>query len=237
MIFAPRALSMMSSDSPISQWGLRDQVAPPAGASAPTSPSTGDSRASISPQVRTVTLASSPPTGTSGSAGFGMRSSSSSTADSTSESSASIAEIRSPAATDRALSSETSELSGAEPPLIASPIRFEAAFRSALRASLSPSSCRRRASASSARSTTDGSSPLSTAPLRMTSGSSRSRCRPTLMPPLRSRRRPPWPARSQRPCRGWPAASPRAARSVGRGRRGRSPRTHVDLVRPLPSRP
>ena len=51
--------------------------------------------------------------------------------------------IRSPAAVDAARSSATSGPSGAAPALIASPIRFEAALRSALSASLSPSSRRR----------------------------------------------------------------------------------------------
>ena len=139
---------------------------------------------SCSPQVRMVTLASSPPTGTSGSGGFGMRRSWSSRAASTSASSASRALIRSPAAVEAALSSATSGPSGAAPPLMASPIRFEAALRSALRVSLSPSSWRRRASSSSARSTSAGSSPLSMrAAGGSASGSSRSRCRPTLMPP------------------------------------------------------
>ena len=82
-IFAPRGRSMMSSASAISQWGLRRHVSPPAGASAPTSPSRGCSAGSSSPQVRTVTFASSPPIGTSGSAGFGMRSRRSSTSAST----------------------------------------------------------------------------------------------------------------------------------------------------------
>src|SRR5450756_2896546 len=62
---------------------------------------------------------------------------------------------------------------GAAPPLIASPICFEAALRSALRASASPSSARRRVSSASATSTSAASSPLSRAPFRMTSGSAR----------------------------------------------------------------
>ena len=70
-ILAPRALSMMSSASASSQCGLRVHVS--ALASAPRSPLTGCSCGSCSPHVRTVTFASSPPTGTSGSAGFGIR--------------------------------------------------------------------------------------------------------------------------------------------------------------------
>ena len=53
---------------------------------------------------------------------------------------------------------------------MASPIRFEAALRSAFRVSLSPSSWRRRVSSSSARSTSAGSSPLSIAPRRISVG-------------------------------------------------------------------
>ena len=55
-------------------------------------------------------------------------------------SSVSIAAIRSPASTERRRSSATSGPSGFAPPLIASPISFDAAFRSALSASPSPSS-------------------------------------------------------------------------------------------------
>ena len=44
---APRGLSMMSSSVAISQCGRRRQVAPPAGASAPTSPTTGCSTGSM----------------------------------------------------------------------------------------------------------------------------------------------------------------------------------------------
>ena len=164
---APRALSRMSSASPISQCGRRSHVAPPEAASAPTSPSTGCSCGSSSPQVRIVTLASSPPTGMSASGGFGMRRSRSSRSASIVASRASSAVMRSPAVTDAARRSATSGPSGAAPALIASPIRFEAAFRSALSCSLSPSSRRRSASSSSARSTSAGSSPLRIAPSRM----------------------------------------------------------------------
>ena len=134
----------MSRSAAMSQCGRRRQVAPPAGASAPTSPSSGCSTGSSSPQVRTVTFASSPPTGTSGSAGFGMRRRRSSISASTVASSASIASIRSPASTEAAFSSATSGPSGFAPPLIASPICLLAALRSALSASPSPRSVRRR---------------------------------------------------------------------------------------------
>ena len=77
VIFAPRTLSMMPSASASSQCGRRA------------------SRGSGSPQLRTVTLASSPPTGTSGSAGFGMRSIASSSSAWTVASSASVAASRS----------------------------------------------------------------------------------------------------------------------------------------------
>ena len=93
---------------------------------------------SCSPHVRTVTLASSPPTGTSGSAGFGMRSSESSSSASTVASSASIASIRSPASVDAALQRGDLRPSGAAPPRIASPIAFDAVLRSALSRSPSP---------------------------------------------------------------------------------------------------
>ena len=140
---APRALSMMSSSSPSSQCGRRVQVAPPAGASAPTSPTSGWSWASCSPHIRMVTLASSPPTGMSGSGGFGMRRSRSSRSAWVSASAASSSVMRRPAAVEAARRSATSGPSGAAPPLIASPIRFEAVLRSALRASFSARSRRR----------------------------------------------------------------------------------------------
>ena len=139
----------------------RVQVAPPAGASAPTSPTSGWSWASCSPHIRSVTLASSPPTGMSRSGGFGMRRSRSSRSPSVSAREASSAVIRTPAAVEAARRSATSGPSGAAPPLIASPICFETVFRSALRASFSASSRRRSASSSMARSTSAGSSPLS----------------------------------------------------------------------------
>ena len=98
------ARSMMSSASASSQCGFRRHVAPPAGASAPTSPSSGCSTGSCSPHVRTVTFASSPPIGTSGSAGFGMRRRRSSSCGlDVSASCASIAVIRSPASVERGL--------------------------------------------------------------------------------------------------------------------------------------
>ncbi len=77
-------------------------------------------------------MALASPTGTSGSAGFGIRRSASSSSASTRPISASSAAIRSPAATDAARSDATSGPSGAAPPLIASPTCFEAAFRSCL---------------------------------------------------------------------------------------------------------
>ncbi len=125
-------------------------------------------------------------------------------------------------------SSATSGPFEAAPALMASPIRLLAALRSAFRPSLSPSSARRRASSSSARSTSAGSSPLSMAPWRMTSGSSRSRCSPTLMPhhPLGPRR--PLPAASTRTKSngtGSRAASRPAGRLVGRRTLDRWPRT------------
>ena len=126
---APRALSMMSSASPISQCGRRAQVVPSAAAT---------SRAVRSPQVRTVTLASSPPTGTSGSAGFGIRSSRSSSSASVAASSASISSIRAPARVEASRSSATSGPSGLAPPRIASPICLLAALRSAFVSGLRP---------------------------------------------------------------------------------------------------
>ena len=56
---------------------------------------------------------------------------------------------------------------GSAPPRIASPIAFDAVFRSAFRRSPSASSSRRRASAARAASTIAGSSPLSIAPWRI----------------------------------------------------------------------
>ena len=177
------ALSMMSSASPSSQCGRRVQVAPPAGASAPTSPSSGTSRASsLAPgpdrdvrllaadrdvrvgrvrdaQQQVVELAPRPRPG-----------------------SASSAVIRSPAATDAALRSATSGPSGAAPPLIASPICLRGGVALGLEGlALAEQRAAARASSSRARSTSAGSSPLSMAPWRMTSGSSRSRCSPTLI--------------------------------------------------------
>ena len=72
-ILAPRALSRMSSASPSSQWGF----APPGcaagrGVGADLAGQWLLARQPL-PQVRTVTLASSPPTGMSGSGGFGIR--------------------------------------------------------------------------------------------------------------------------------------------------------------------
>ena len=144
-------------------------------------------RGRISPQVPDG-LVRLLPIGTSGSAGFGIRRSASSTAPSTSASSASRAVIRSPAASDAAFRSATSGTVRCRAALdrLADPLR--AAFRSALRASLSPSGCRRRASSSSARSTTAGSSPLSTPladDLRLIAGAAaarRSRDRPRQPP-------------------------------------------------------
>ena len=138
---------------------------------------------SSSPQVRTVTLASSPPTGTSGSAGFGMRSSRSSTSASTVASSASISAICSPAPGRFGL--ERSDFRA---------VRRRAALDRLAdllrgRVAAPPSARRRRRAASGGgrrarapRSMSAGSSPLSIAPLRIASASSRSRCSPTLMP-------------------------------------------------------
>ena len=188
VILAPAARSSMPSASPISQCGRRVHGPAPSGPPPPVS-----SCGAGSPQVRTITLASSPPTGTPGSAGFGMRSSASSSSASTAASSTSIAAIRWPASVDDRRSASTSGPCGDAPERIASPIRFEAAFRSARRVSPSPSRPRRRASSSSATSTTAGSSPLSMAPWRTRSASSRRRCRPMLMPS------PPLPGRGHRP--------------------------------------
>ena len=191
---APRALSMMSSASPSSQCGLRVQVAPPAGASAPTSPLERLARGQLlAPGAdRDVGLLATDRDVRVG-AGWGC-------AGAGRRASASISrelrvELGDPLAgrDRRGLAGRRPRgRPGSAPPLIASPIRFEAALRSALSASLSPSSRRRSASSSSARSTSAGSSPLSIAPWRMTSGSSRSRCRPTLMraPPCRGAGRP-----------------------------------------------
>ena len=146
----------MRSRSATSQWGRRSQVPAAGSASAPTSPEFGTTRGSSSPQVRTVTLASASPTGTSGSAGFGMRRSASSSSASTRPISASRAAIRSPAATEAARRAATSGPLGAAPALMASPICFETPLRSALRESASPRSARRRASSASAASTMRG---------------------------------------------------------------------------------
>jgi len=70
---------------------------------------------------------------------------------------------------------------GAAPARIASPICLDAALRSALSRSDSPSSSRRLPSRVSAASTIEGSSPLSIAPCRIRSGSSRSLASPMLM--------------------------------------------------------
>ena len=114
------------------------------------------------PASRTVTFAYTPPIGTSGSAGFGMRRGSSSRSSSISASAASSCLIFSPASVDVRLSSATSGPSATAPAWIAAPICFEASLRVALSASVSASSRRRSASSSSARSTSAGSSPLST---------------------------------------------------------------------------
>ena len=177
--------------------------------------------------MRTVTFASSPPTGTSGSAGFGMRS----------RRSSSSASARQPRRRWRDPARRRSRIAparrprgrpGVAPP--GSPRRSASmpALRSALSASDSAWSRRRAASTSSARSTSAGSSPLSIAPLRMRSGSSRSRCTPTLMPGASSVPR--RPARLGRrrmtnvtlEARQQPAG---AGRWAGRGTRGTGPRT------------
>ena len=181
----------MRSRSATSQCGSRSHVAPPDAAPALLSSAADTRRGSTSPQVRTVTLSSGPPTGTSGSAGFGMRSSASSRSASIPAIDKSSASMRSPTRVDAARSSATSAPCGSAPPRTASPIRFDALLRSAFRLSLSARSVRRRSSSSSARSTSAGSSRLSMAPRRMTSGSARSRCSPTLMRHL------PWTGRRQ----------------------------------------
>ena len=126
--------------------------------------------------------------------------------------------------------------SGSAPARIASPIALEAAFRSAFRRSASPSRAPGALSTASARSTTDGSSPLSIAPWRMTSGSSRSRWAPTLTsgPPRPGRAGGPAPLRRPRRAAdrrsrdpGSRAASRHAARSAVPGTRRRAPRTHA----------
>ena len=130
----------MSSASPSSQCGLRVQVAPPAGASAPTSPSSGCSCGELlAPRPdRDVGLLA-----TDRDVGVGrVRDAQEQVVELAPRSrpaSASSVAIRSPAAVDAARRSATSGPSGAAPPLIASPIRFDAALRSALSASLSPS--------------------------------------------------------------------------------------------------
>ena len=106
--------SRMSRASASSQWGLR-VPSPAAGVGADLA-TIGWSRGSCSPHVRTVTLASSPPTGMSGSGGFGMRSSRSSRLASTSAELRVEAVIRSPAAVDACRSSATSGPSGAPRP-------------------------------------------------------------------------------------------------------------------------
>ena len=84
----------------------------------------------------------------------------------------------------------------------------------------------RSASSPSARSTSDGSSPLSMAPLRTTSGSSRSLGRPTLMP-SRLPSRPRGGASRRSPGRATRGASRHADRCCGQGTHGRSRRTHA----------
>ena len=165
----------MSSASAISQWGLRVPGAVGRRAGLPLR------RAQLAPGPDRPRSRRRRRPGRRDRPGWGCAGGASSSCASTSATSASRTAIRSPAATDAARSAATSGPSGAAPPRIASPIRFEAVFRSALSASASPRSARRRASSSSAASTSEASSPLSSAPLRMTSGSSRSRCSPTLM--------------------------------------------------------
>ena len=200
-----------------------------AGASAPTSPPSGWTGAGARPTSRTVTFASSPPTGTSGSAGFGIRSRRSSSSASTVASSASSAAIRAPAAVEAAFSAAISGPFGSAPPRIASPIAFDAWLRSALSRSPSASSSRRRASAASA--CIDERRVLALVDRALAddvAASSRRRCSPTLIrrPPPGRRPRTPRNGRRRTPGRGWPAASRRAGRSAGRGRPGRGPRRH-----------
>ena len=225
---APRALSRMSSASPSSQCGFRVQVAPPAGASAPTSPTSGCSRGSCSPHVRTVTLASSPPTGTSG---IGrVRDAQEQVVERGLDLGQRRVERRRSARRPRsmpAFSSATSGPSGAAPPLIASPIRLRGrvALRlerlalgqqpPALGVELERPVDERRVLALVDGALADGVG-LVAEPLQADAHAAPPRS-PSAAPPRAA-------ARARTPDRGWPAASPHAARSSGRGRRGRSPR-------------
>jgi hypothetical protein len=85
--------------------------------------------------VRTTWFADSSPTGTSGSAGLGIRTISSSSWASAAASSASSFSIWAPASVDAWRSAATSGPFGAAPARIASPICLEAVLRSALRRS------------------------------------------------------------------------------------------------------
>ena len=91
---------------------------------------------SSSPQVRTTWLAESSPTGTSGSAGFGMRSSSSSSCGFRGgELGVQLLDLAPGVASRPAGAPRPPGRSGAAPPRMASPIFLDAALRSALRRS------------------------------------------------------------------------------------------------------
>jgi hypothetical protein len=190
VIFAPRALSMMSSA--VAELPVR--LAGPGGSArrrigAHLAVDRLLARQLLAPDPM-VTFASSPPTGMSRSGGFGMRKQE--VLERRLRRGQLRVEVLDPLAggrRGRLGARRPPAPSGAAPPLIASPMRFEASFRSAFSPSLSPRSRRRSASTSSARSTSAGSSPLRTAPSRIRSGSSRSRCSPTLTTPLRLRPR------------------------------------------------
>ena len=108
--------------------------------------SSGWTRGSCSPHSRTVTLASSPPTGTSGSAGLGMRRRDRRGRPRPSASSASSRRSVRRRPSTRPSARRPPGRSASAPARTASPIAFEARLRSALSRSPSASSSRRRAS-------------------------------------------------------------------------------------------
>ena len=183
------------------------------------------------PHVRTVTFASSPPTGTSGSAGFGIRRRRSSTWASTVASSASraVRRVRADLGGSGAQAA-TSGPSGRRAALDRLADLLRGVFRSARSVSPSPWSSRRRVRAS-AGSTSAESSPRRSRPSgsrRLLTGRCEADAHPNPLVPASGRA-----SRGDRrrtPDRGWRGAIPRAARSGGRGTRGRARRRRVAVA-------
>ncbi len=147
---------------------------PPSAACAPRrrTPSCCSSRwGSGSPQVRTMTLASGPPTGMPGSGGLGMRRSSSSSRAVTSARRASRPLISAPIQVDCSRSRVTSGPLDAAPPLMAAPIELgEGLALVAQRVGLALQVAALGSPRARASSTRAGSSPLRMQPRRMSVG-------------------------------------------------------------------